>query len=453
MDGLKIVFSSNLVRADARVLAEPKARLPRRVLDEILRPHGLEARPGDAGTLLIVRSTRTTRRREAVAPPVETGSISGRVVDARTGAPVPDVIVVVQETGHSTQSDAQGAFELSGVPAGRHDLFVSTLGYSLARPVVDVTRGTTVTLTVPLAEGTGAYTDRVTVTADSVPVPDQATPARQVLGSAAMQRVGSVLVDDPFRAVQALPGVTANDDFRSDFSVRGVDFAHLGLSIDGIQTRALLHAFEETGDSGSMALLNSDILDRVTLSIGSYPQRFGDRAGAWLDATMREGSRAATGFRGALSGTNASMLAEGPLGTAARGSWLVSSRYSYIDWLVRRVVPDFDAVFGFADVQAKGVYDVTARQRLEVMGIAGRARLDQPEERQPNEIADAADDMALGTVAWRSTIAPSVVLTQRVAAVGQRFRQREPAGGRDRPRQVPRSVVSQRTCSGCRVPR
>ena len=69
---------------------------------------------------------------------------------------------------------------------------------------------------------------------------------------------------------------------------------------------------------------------------------------------------------------------------------------------------------------------MTPSQRLEVMGIAGRARLDQPEEQQPNEIADAADDMALGTVAWRSTIGPSVALTQRVAAVGQRFRNENP---------------------------
>ena len=426
VDGLKIVFSSNLVRPDARVLAEPKARTPRRVLDEILRPHGLEAQAGQAGMLLIVRSARAAAPPQATAAPADSGHITGRVVDAVTGAAIPGVIVMVQETGHSAQTDADGAFALSDVPSGRHNLFVSTIGYSLARPAVDVSRGTTTTLTVPLAEGTGAYTDRVTVTADTVPVADQATPVRQVMGSAVMQRVGSVLVDDPFRAVQALPGVASNDDFRSDFSVRGIDFAHLGLSIDGVQTRVLLHAFEEIGDSGSMALLNSDILDRVTLSVGAYPQRLGDRSGAWLDATMREGSRVAKGFRGAVSGTNASMLAEGPIGAAAKGSWLASTRYSYIDWLVRRVVPEFDAVFGFADVQSKAVYDVTPSQRFEVMGIAGRARLDQSQEVHPNEIADAADDMVLGTVAWRSTMGPSLALTQRFSGVGQRFRNVNP---------------------------
>ena len=87
VDGLKIVFSSNLVRPDARVLAEPKARMPRRILDEILSPHGLEAQAGSAGTLLIVRSTRSAARPRAAVAPVDTGNISGHVVDATTGAP------------------------------------------------------------------------------------------------------------------------------------------------------------------------------------------------------------------------------------------------------------------------------------------------------------------------------------------------------------------------------
>jgi hypothetical protein len=176
-----------------------------------------------------------------------------------------------------------------------------------------------------------------------------------------------------------------------------------------------------------MALFNSDILEQVTLSVGSYPQRYGDRSGAWLDATMREGSRAATGVRGAVSGTAASFLAEGPL-AAAKGAWLVSTRYSYIDWLVRRVVDDFDSVFGFADLQTKTVYDLAPRHRLEFLGIAGRARLDQPQETSLNDVREAADDMALGSVALRSTVGDTMLLTQRLSGSGQRFSNLNPAG-------------------------
>ena len=39
-----------------KVLAEPEAVRPREILDEILRPHGLQVRSGPGGTLLVVRA-------------------------------------------------------------------------------------------------------------------------------------------------------------------------------------------------------------------------------------------------------------------------------------------------------------------------------------------------------------------------------------------------------------
>ncbi len=53
--GLNIVFSSENVPPTLKVLAEPKAVLPREVLDEILGRHNLQVRSGPNGTLLVVR--------------------------------------------------------------------------------------------------------------------------------------------------------------------------------------------------------------------------------------------------------------------------------------------------------------------------------------------------------------------------------------------------------------
>ena len=52
--GLNIVFSSEIVRPIMKVLTEPKAVQPRKILDEILRPHGLKVRSGPGGALLVV---------------------------------------------------------------------------------------------------------------------------------------------------------------------------------------------------------------------------------------------------------------------------------------------------------------------------------------------------------------------------------------------------------------
>jgi len=52
--GLNIVFSSEIVRPMMNVLAEPKAVLPRKILDEILKEHHLQVRSGVGGRLLVV---------------------------------------------------------------------------------------------------------------------------------------------------------------------------------------------------------------------------------------------------------------------------------------------------------------------------------------------------------------------------------------------------------------
>jgi outer membrane cobalamin receptor len=56
--GLRILFSSDVVRAAMRVAKEPSATEPRAILDEILAPHGLKVLDGPGGTLLIVDGNR-----------------------------------------------------------------------------------------------------------------------------------------------------------------------------------------------------------------------------------------------------------------------------------------------------------------------------------------------------------------------------------------------------------
>jgi hypothetical protein len=53
--GLRLIFSSDLVRPDMRVASEPGAKAPRLILDEILAPFGLAALNGPGGTILVVR--------------------------------------------------------------------------------------------------------------------------------------------------------------------------------------------------------------------------------------------------------------------------------------------------------------------------------------------------------------------------------------------------------------
>ena len=353
------------------------------------------------------------------------GTISGRVVDGRTGAGIAKVLVLVEDGGPSTQTDATGAFRLDSVSVGLHKLYVSVVGYILVRRDVQVPAGGAVDVTIPLSEGTGTYTETVTVAADRFRTADPGVAAQQVLGSADIQNLRGVLADDPLRAVQVLPGVAAADDLRSEFSVRGSHFTHLNMTVEGFSTPYLLHtvrAVEDQSSSGSVAMINSDILEDVTLLNGGYAQRYGDRTGAELDFRLREGSRERRQARVAVSGTSASVVGEGPLGRSKRGSWLVSARQSYLQLLVERVFDESDGFnFGFSDTQGKVVFDLSSSQRVEFTVIAGHSKLEERrEDLDSQDLFTGRNGSVIGIGVWRLTRARGV-LTARVLSSFNEF--------------------------------
>jgi hypothetical protein len=313
------------------------------------------------------------------------GTVRGTVADGATGAPLGRVLVSIEGTELSTQTDPAGRFELKA-PYGRARLFVSVVGYALLRRDVSIS-ATPVDLSIALSEGTGTYTESVTVAADRFTAAETAVAAQHLLGSADLQNLRGVLADDPLRAVQVLPGVVSGDDLRSDFTVRASPFSHINMTVDGFSTPYILHtvrAVEDYSASGSVAMINSDILQDVALLSGGYPQRFGNRTGAEIDFRLRPGSRDRTHGLVAVSGTNASAVFEGPFGRSRRGSWLLSGRQSYIDLIIKQIDPTLR--FGFSDTQAKLAFDVNPAHRLELTMIAGRSR---GAERQDG---DARDD-------------------------------------------------------------
>ena len=359
----------------------------------------------------------------ALAHAQDPGVVTGHVVDARTGAPLAKVLVVVEGLPLSTQSDDTGAFQLTKVPAGARRLFVSVVGYILVRRDIQVLAGTSLDITIPLSEGTGTYTEAVTVAADRFRQSEPGVASQQVLGSADIQNLRGVLADDPLRAVQVLPGVATGDDLRSEFSVRGSDFTHMNVTVEGFSTPYLLHtvrAVEDRSSSGSVAMINSDVLEDVTLLNGGYAQRYGDRTGSELDFRLREGSRERTQIRAAVSGTAASMVAEGPLGTK-RGSWLVTGRQSYLQLIVARMYPDNDGLnFSFSDAQAKVVFDVTASQRAELTVIAGHSKLEEQRDAlDSQDLFTGRNASVMGIGTWRLTSRHALVAARMMAAMNR----------------------------------
>lgn len=418
--GLNVVFSSELVRADMRVASEPKATAPRRILDEVLEPHRLRVTPGANGALLVVPMPRKSSA-PTLTPVANSGGIKGQVIDKRTGVALPGVTVTVQGTTITTVTAEEGRFELIGVPPGPQSLFVSLVGYGLARPTADVTTGKTVEITIALADGVGSYADAVTVVADQFRGAEPSVPAQQTLTNADMLDLRGVITDDPMRAVQALPGVATGDDFRSEFSVRASDFRHIGLSFDGVPMGWLVHLTRGTQDTGSVSIVNGDVIERATLLAGPYPQRAPGRTGAWLNVDLQEGSRSHTQGHLTVSGTATAVSIDGPIGRRPRGSWLVSARQSYLQWILHKLDPSGGEAFGFSDVAGKFVYDLAPRHQLRFSLLGGRSQFDDNEVNpSANTVHLAINRTGVATLSWHWTL-PRAQVVQRAAVLGSDF--------------------------------
>ena len=367
-------------------------------------------------------------------------TLAGAVVDGRTGAPLEKVLVVVEDTGQSAQTGADGRFAIPGVVAGPHHLYVSVVGYALLRREVTIGPDpSSRDVLLRLSEGTTAYSETVTVTPDAFRSPADAVPSSAILGSADLMNLRGVLADDPLRAVQVLPGVATGDDLRSEFTVRGSDFRHITFTLDGFATPYLLHTVrgvEDRGPTGSVAMINSDVIDEVTLLNGGYPQRYSGHTGSEVDFRLRDGSRERRTLHVAVSGTNAGAVAEGPIGGARRGSWLVSARQSYLDLIVHRIT-DSSASFGFTDAQGRVAYDLSPRHRVDLTVLAGRSRFENdPIARDIDDLHAGLNASVVGVAGWRFTT-PRLVLSQRLLAADNRFHNENSDGveldkGRDR---------------------
>jgi hypothetical protein len=377
----------------------------------------------------------------------QAGHVRGVILDARSGRPVARIRVAVQNSSISTQSSDDGRFAID-VPAGTITLSVSGVGYALTKRDLTVPAGETLDVTIPVSEGTGGYTEEVRVTGELFPRESPGVPTEQSLGSADLQNLKNTLADDPMRAVQTLPGVAASDDYRSEVAIRGSDFGHIGVTLDGVPSPSLVHTVHGVTDSGSLAMINSDILDGVTLQNGSYPQKYGDRTGAQIEFRTREGSRDGFHLRLNASAAAASAIAEGPIGAgsnsgsgigsgsgsakighAPRGSWLISARKSYLDWLVRRIDPEITGTFGFVDTHGKLTYDLSPRNTLQFNFVAGSSRFN---ERQfafgPNSLDIGENRALLGNLMLRTTVSPKFLVTQRLYGVSDSFRNYNPDG-------------------------
>ncbi len=288
--------------------------------------------------------------------PVER-QIAGVVLHSETRAPLADVAVAVGE--RRTTTDRDGRFALR-VPAGPATIEVLLVDFYPLSTVVDVTARDAVDTELTLVPRS-VYSDSVDVVA---PPPLTAAPSATPVAPTEVLRTPGAL-DNVFRTLQTLPGVSATDEFGSRLAVRGGAPDQNLTMMDSVEIHDPFRLF------GLTSAFNPETIQRFELATGGFSVKYGDRLSSLLVVENRAGNRQRRlAGSASLSITDTNLVLEGGLPKQATGSWLVSARRTYYDLVASRIA---DQEFPrFADVQAKGVWELRPGRTLSVFGLRSR---------------------------------------------------------------------------------
>ncbi len=206
-----------------------------------------------------------------------------KITNAVGGEALGSVEVAVLGTRFVTTTSRAGEFSISDLPSGTYTLRLNAVGYRLL--TIPVTLGAASDIrefSITMVPDNFHHTDRVEVRGDVFQVADSPATIEMNLNSSEIRETSTVFADDPFRALQTLPGVSAegNNEFFAEFSVMGTPFSNVGVYIDDVLVLNPFHEIGNFSEGASLGVLSSEVVEEMKLLPAAFPERYGDAAGA-----------------------------------------------------------------------------------------------------------------------------------------------------------------------------
>jgi hypothetical protein len=347
--------------------------------------------------------------------------IRGTIKNVAGGEPLGRVQLLLLEAGRTTVTAPDGTFLLQKLSSGTYTLRLNAVGYRLSTISFSLAEDESKEFSIGLVPDNLRHSESVQVTGDVFQREDSPAVSESNLTASEIREASTVFADDPFRAIQALPGVSApaNNEFYAQFSVMGTPFEDVSIYLDDVLATPF-HSIPDISNGASLSLLTSETVEEMKLMPVAYPVKFADGIGAALDIRTREGSRSAPLFRVSAGIADSDVLGEGDLGSAQRGSWIASARKSYIGYLIRNRENNVQNVT-FYDGDVKLNYDLTATQSISFHALGGQTYTQLDSNSNPDFFATGSSAFTLARAGWRWSVTPHLLLDSRAAYLSEPY--------------------------------
>lgn len=291
-------------------------------LDSLLHNHQIGVKVDhDRKQIFLYQESNETKVTES--------TLSGHVVDAKTGSRLPFATISWKENGKitGTSTDQNGSFMIheSGKPnAGKQALTISYIGYQ--KQVIDWSAAETPYTDLTIRLEPDAYTGNEVVITGNQFYRSYPGEFSRFLRLGTFSPVGET---NTIRALQEFPAVSLNAGLTNGLHVRGSDSDGLLVSLDGATVYDQSHLF------GLLDVFNSDVIQTAGFHYDITPAEYEGALGGTLQLLTRTGSQQKYLATTGISNTSYKGTVQGPL-FDGRGSFLLSGRHSLmndINWL------------------------------------------------------------------------------------------------------------------------
>ncbi len=301
-----------------------------------------------------------------------TGSLSGRILDAQSQLPLEGATVILIGTSLGVVTDQDGYFTIEDIPTQSYNVEASYLGFeSLTLFNVIVKSVGNIPLLFKLNEITENLDEVVLVqspfkTSSETPLSTQTFSAVEI----ETYPGGN---NDITKVVQSMPGISPSiGGFRNDIIIRGGAPNETVYYLDGIEIPNINHFSTQGSAGGPVGMVNVSFIREVTLSSSSFGAEYDNPLSGVLAFEQREGDVNKFGGNFRLGASETALTLEGPLfrknkEQAAKTTFLFSVRRSYLQFLFELIGlpirPDY------WDYQWKIKHEIDAYNSLTFIGI------------------------------------------------------------------------------------
>lgn len=291
--------------------------------------------------------------------------LKGTVVDEQSNRPMAGVTVYSKSVPHKgVSTDDKGRFTLS-LPAGKHTIVSSFIGYS--------------TLETNIDPATNPREVRLVMSEDAHLLQEVVVTSKSLTDRVANPQIGVERIEmeemakipalfgerDIIKSIQLLPGVKSDGDGSSGFQVRGGTSSQNHILLDDATIYNAGHLM------GIFSTFNDEALSNASLYKGQIPAQFGGGTSSVFDIMTKNGNTDSYRVSGSVGLLAAKLSAEGPI-AKDKLSFFASARRTYFDVFLNFMDDYKNTTLNFYDINAKVNYRINDKNLLFLTVFSGK---------------------------------------------------------------------------------